>query len=79
MAGNKPKTAEKEKKAPRVKFTGFEPVKFKDFTITQKSSGRYEVVTAKGKNVNGDEKVKVLIEAKVLKESLKKPAEPVTV
>ena len=62
----------KEKKAPRVKVTGFAPLKFKDFTITQKSSGRYEVVNAKGKNVNGNDKVSLLTEAKLLKVSEKK-------
>ncbi len=63
----------KEKKAPRAKpATGFAPLKFKDFTITQKRSGRYQVITAKGQNVNGDEKTKILLEAKVLKGSFKK-------
>lgn len=63
-----------EKKAPRVKFTGFVPVKLKEFTITQKSSGRYEVVNSKGKNVNGADKVKLLLEAKLLQPSLPKAA-----
>jgi hypothetical protein len=73
MAAQKPKVAV-EKKAPRVKFTGFAPMKFKEFTITQKSSGRYEVVNAKGANVNGNDKVKLLTEAKLLKVSEKKAA-----
>lgn len=64
----------KEKKVPKVKVTGFAPMKLKEFTITQKSSGRYEVVNSKGKNVNGDEKVKLLLEAKLLQPSVKKPA-----
>lgn len=70
------KTAPKkvEKKAPRVKVTGFTPVKIKDFTITQKASGRYEVVNSKGKNVNGADKVSVLLEAKLLQPSVKKAA-----
>lgn len=56
---------------PEVEFA---PLKFKDVTITQKRSGRYEVVNAKGKNVNGTDKVKLLLEAKLLKPSLPKPA-----
>jgi len=68
------KTDKNEKKTPKVKFTGFAPMKLKEFTITQKSSGRYAVVNAKGKNVNGDEKVKLLLEAKLLKGSFKKDA-----
>jgi hypothetical protein len=62
-----------EKKPARVKFTGFAPVKLKEFTITQKSSGRYEVVDSKGKNVNGADKVSILLEAKLLQPSLPKP------
>jgi hypothetical protein len=61
-----------EKKVKRIKVTGFAPMAFKDYTITQKSSGRFEIVTKLGKNVNGDEKVKLLLEAKVLKGSFKK-------
>jgi len=72
MAAQKPAKGTKETKAPRVKVTGFAPLKFKEFTITQKSSGRYEVVNAKGVNVNGAEKVSLLTEAKLLKVSEKK-------
>jgi len=74
MAGQKPATASKEKKVAKVKVTGFAPLKFKEFTITQKSSGRFEVVNAKGANVNGADKVKLLTEAKVLKTPAKKVA-----
>lgn len=66
--------AKKVKKAPRIKVTGFAPLKFKEFTITQKSSGRFEVVNAKGSNINGTDKVNLLLEAKVLKGSFKKAA-----
>jgi hypothetical protein len=66
-----PATEKKAKKAPLKEFA---PMKFKDFTITQKRSGRYEVQTSKGKNVNGPEKAKLLVEAKVLKGSFKKAA-----
>lgn len=74
MAAKTAKPAKTEKKAPKVKFTGFAPMKLKDFTITQKSSGRYAVVNAAGKPVNGEEKVKLLLEAKLLKGSFKKEA-----
>lgn len=64
-----------EKKAPRAKLTvEFAPLKFNDHTITQKRSGRFQVVTAKGKPVNAAEKVKLLLDAKVLKGSFKKAA-----
>jgi len=71
---------QKEKKVPKVKATGFAPMKIKDFTITQKGSGRYAVVNGKGKQVNGLEKEKILVEAKLLKGSFKKdkPAEAPT-
>lgn len=65
--------AAKEKKVPKVKVTGFAPMKFKDFTISQKGSGRYAVVNSKGANVNGLEKEKILVDAKLLKGSFKKP------
>ncbi len=75
MAVKKAKTGTTEKKAPKAKpATGFAPLKFKDYTITQKRSGRYQVVTTKGKNVNGPEKEKLLLDAKVLKGSFKKTA-----
>lgn len=64
-----PKAAAKVKK---VKVTGFAPLKFKDHTITQKSSGRFEVRNAKNKNVNGKDKEALLLDAKVLKGSFKK-------
>lgn len=67
------KAAEKtEKKVKAKPATGFAPLKFKDYTITQKRSGRFQVKNTKGGQVNGDEKVKVLLEAKVLKGSFKK-------
>ncbi len=79
MAAKNVKTGKVEKKVPRAKpVTGFAPMKFKDFTITQKNSGRFEVLTSKGKNVNGGEKEKLLLEAKVLKGSFKKAAKEET-
>ncbi len=74
MAAQKPVKKDKEKKVSKIKVTGFVPLKFKEFTITQKASGRYEVVNAKGANVNGAEKVSLLTEAKLLKVSEKKAA-----
>jgi hypothetical protein len=74
MAAQKPKADAAEKKAKKAPATGFAPLKFKDVTITQKRSGRYEIVNAKGKNVNGEEKVKLLLEAKLLSPSLPKAA-----
>ncbi len=63
-----------EAKVKKVKATGFAPLKFQNWTISQKSSGRFEVVTANGANVNGKEKEKILLDAKILKPSLKKEA-----
>jgi hypothetical protein len=75
MALKKPNAAAAEKKAPRPKpAKPFEPLKFKEFTITQKRTGKFQVLDSKGKNVNGPEKVKLLLEAKVMKGSFKKPA-----
>ena len=72
MAVKKPKVDPKKDAPKRVKVTGFAPMSFKDHTITQKHSGRYAVVNAKGKNVNGTDKTKILIDAKLLKGSFKK-------
>ncbi len=75
MALKKPKVDATAKKTPKAKpATGFVPLKFKEHTITQKRSGRFEVLNAKGKNINGADKVKLLIESKVLKGSFKKAA-----
>lgn len=61
-------------KVKKIKVTGFEPLKFQNHTITQKRSGRFEVVTDKGINVIGADKEKILLEAKVVKGSFKKTA-----
>lgn len=73
MAVSKPKgkVVEKKPKKAKIEIT-FAPMKFKDHTITQKRSGRFQVVNAKGANVNGTEKEKLLLDAKVLKGSFKK-------
>ncbi len=77
MAKAKP-AAKAEKKAPKKRATGFAPLKFKDFTIKQKASGRFEVLGSNGKNVNGADKTKILLESKVLKGSFKKAAQEET-
>ena len=75
MADKKAKATPAKKKAPVAKtVNGFVPLKFKEFTITQKRSGRYQVLTADGKNINGIEKEKLLLESKVLTRPAKKPA-----
>ncbi|MBL7671956.1 MAG: hypothetical protein JNM39_15820 [Bdellovibrionaceae bacterium] len=75
MALKKPKVDSTAKKVPKAKpATGFAPLKFKEHTITQKRSGRFEVLNSKGKNVNGPDKVKILLDAKVIKGSFKKAA-----
>lgn len=69
-----PTTNTTDVKVKKPKVTGFAPLKFKDWTISQKGSGRFEVVTAKGVQVNGTDKEKVLLDAKILKGSFKKEA-----
>lgn len=64
--------AKKETKPKRKPVTGFAPMKFQDHTITQKRSGRFAVVTAKGVQVNGADKTSLLLAAKVIKGSFKK-------
>ncbi len=73
MAVNKAKgkAVEKKPKKAKIEIT-FAPMKFNDHTITQKRSGRFQVVDAKGVNVNGTQKEKLLLDAKVLKGSFKK-------
>ena len=66
--------AKVEKKPKRKAVTGFAPLKHNDHTITQKRTGRFAVVTSKGVQVNGAEKEKILLAAKVLKGSFKKAA-----
>jgi len=48
----------------------------KEFTIVKKRSGRFGVRTTRGKWINGDEKLKILVEAGVVKAAMPKPAEP---
>lgn len=73
MAKKTEAKAEKKKKKPTVN-QGFKPIQHKEFTIKQKRTGRYEVLNAKGKNINGADKIKVLLDAKIHKPSEKKAA-----
>jgi hypothetical protein len=70
--------AKVEKKVKKAKVTGFVPLKFQDHTISQKRTGRFMVVNAKGAVVNGAEKEKILLASKVLKGSFKKEAAATT-
>jgi len=47
-----------------------------EYTIVKKRSGRYGVLGASGKWLNGDDKVKVLLAEKLIKAAAPKPAEP---
>ena len=77
MAAPKSKEDNRSKKVIKAKpVTGFAPMSFKDHTITQKRSGRYEVVDAKGVNLNGKAKETLLLDAKLLKPSLPKADAP---
>lgn len=48
--------------------------KFQDYVIHTKRSGRFEVINKAGKNVNGMDKAKILVEAKLIKTGLTKKA-----
>jgi len=73
MAVNKGKAKAKETKVKKAKITiTFAPMKFNEYTISQKRSGRFQVVDAKGVNINGAQKEKLLLDSKVLKGSFKK-------
>ena len=69
MAADKKKeTAPKKKpKAKPAATTEFKTKNFGDYTIKAKRSGRYMVIAKDGKLVNGPDKAKVLIEAKLVK------------
>ena len=45
-----------------------------DYTVYQKRSGRYAVVGSDKKNINGEDKVKILVAEGIVKQAL--PAEP---
>jgi len=71
-AVKKPKAATGEASAP----TEAKTKKFQDYVIHTKRSGRFEVINKAGKNVNGLDKAKVLVEAKLIKTGLAKKAPP---
>lgn len=77
--------ASKEKKAPKAKATKktasskpttesgeFKCKTFPNYTIKKKRSGRYEVLAKNGKNINGLDKAKILVEHKLVKTGLAK-------
>jgi hypothetical protein len=67
------KTATKAKKAaPSTEATS---QRFQDYLISKKRSGRFEVKTSAGQQVNGPEKAKILVEAKLVKTGLPKAKE----
>lgn len=66
------KTAKKE--TATTAPTESKTKKFQDFVIYTKRSGRFEVHDKNGKNVNGMDKAKVLVEAKLIKTGLSKKA-----
>jgi hypothetical protein len=77
------KTTEKKKPAKKPvekKAEGFTTKKYDDYTVSQKRSGRYEVTGKNGKNINGTEKTKILLDAKLIKTGISKakPAEEAT-
>jgi hypothetical protein len=47
-----------------------------DYTVYQKRSGRYAVVGSDKKNINGEDKVKILIAEGIVKQELPKEPEP---
>lgn len=48
--------------------------KTKEYTITQRRDKRYAVVGANKKQINGDEKAKILLAEKLIKKIKAKPA-----
>ena len=61
-------------KTTKKETPSFGTKKFADFSITQKRSGRFQVVGLNGKIVNGADKAKVLVDAKLVKTGLTKAA-----
>lgn len=85
MAAAKGKKAPAKKAAPKKpkaekkpEAEGFKTKKFDNYTVFQKRSGRFEVVGKNGKNINGMEKAKILVEAKLIKTGLAKKEAPAT-
>ena len=69
----KDKVVKKVKKSleatPKADFTA---LKFNGCLISKKRSGRFQVFAKNGKNVNGAEKTKILLDAKLIQASLPK-------
>jgi len=66
-AKTKEKKTAKPKAAKKASPKKEGVIQHKEFTILKKRSGRYEVLGANGKNVNGDAKAKILVEADLVK------------
>ena len=70
MAATK-KTTKAKKATPETKSIA----QVKGYVITQKRSGRYFIKTSKGRTVNGMDKTKILLEAKLVQAGLPKAKE----
>lgn len=68
------KTAAKATKATTTAPSESKTKKFQDYVIHTKRSGRFEVLDKTGKNVNGMDKTKILVEAKLVKTGISKKA-----
>ena len=76
MADKKePKAKKPAKKKGEAGAAAFVTKKFKDFVISQKRSGRYLVRNASGKTINGLEKAKILVDAKLVQAGFAKAKE----
>ncbi len=73
-AAPKAKKVVKAKEATASTEKGFSTMSFQGFKISKKRSGRFEVLGKNGKNVNGADKTKVLLDAKLILASLPKAA-----
>ena len=47
-----------------------------DYKIIKKKNGRYQIRTRGGGTINGEEKIKILVEKKLIKTTLPKKEEP---
>lgn len=65
------KAPAKAESAPKGEFTR---MKFNDCVIARKRSGRFEVIGKNGKNLNGADKIKILLDAKLIQASVPKAA-----
>lgn len=71
----KAKTKKPAKTATKTAGATSQVKKHKDYLIYTKRSGRYMVRSANGKTVNGMEKTKILVDAKLVQAGLPKAKE----